>query len=88
MLMEKSQSVFVNERNRDKYANKLPGNFKQMVNTDNFFASSVLVNRRPIGMMYADCHSSGRELTKEEYAMFKLLCSYLSKGLKSLSRQS
>jgi HD-like signal output (HDOD) protein len=51
-----------------------------------FFAAPVIYSGQPIGIFYADRHSSGRALDKEAFESFKLFASQANLGLDHVAR--
>lgn len=61
-------------------------NLNPFENSD-FFAMSVFLHGKPIGMFYADSKPSGSELNDQRYVEFKQLCLRASQGLAHLSKK-
>ena len=80
-LFQKPRSVWVNEENRAKIWPLVPGAFKKLINTDSFFAMSVFIHDKPVGLFYADRHTQDSQLDIKSYERFKRLCGMVSKGI-------
>lgn len=72
-LMKKQQSVWINDENRDKFWKLLPDRFKNLIKTDSFYASSVFIDDKPIGLFYSDRHIADCHLDEDSYKHFKSL---------------
>jgi HD-like signal output (HDOD) protein len=72
-LMAKMQSVWLNDGNRSAVQPLLPPEVRRYLGEGEFFAMSVLVNDRPVGLFYADDFPDGK-LTEGRYLEFKKLC--------------
>ena len=79
LLMSKPQNIWLNDKNRAKYWNRLPANVKLALHNDAFFAVSIFSGPKPVGLMFVD--KPGGELTAAEYKKFLGLCKLLSNGL-------
>jgi HD-like signal output (HDOD) protein len=80
-LMEKAQGVWFNETNRRVLEPIIPGKVWELIGRGEFFAMSVLVNGKPIGLFYADRNHGKCQLDEESYQEFKRLCLRAAKGL-------
>ncbi|MBT5231418.1 MAG: HDOD domain-containing protein [Methylococcales bacterium] len=85
LLMKKSQSVHIHDANRQKYWPLVPGSFKSMVQTDSFCASSIFAKGKPIGLFYADRYQLDSDVSPEDYASFKQLCTHATKCIRNLT---
>jgi len=79
LLMEKSRSIFLNDTNRNKYWNLLPGALKMTLGVQSFFAMSIFTGKHALGLMYADKVKG--ELTAAEFKQFQAVCQLLEKGI-------
>jgi len=79
LLMEKSRNLFLNKTNTSKYWNSIPEPVKLAIGVKSFFAVSIFVNNRAMGLMYADKLKG--ELTQTEFSQFQGICRLLSKGI-------
>ena len=80
-VMKKAQSIWLNDDNKDKYLKLVPENFKEIIRTDSFFAGSVFVDQKPIGMFYADRHTKDCQLDEMSYKRFKVLIQLVGKAI-------
>ncbi len=80
-LMEKPASIWVNHQNRARFGKLLPPELLQMLDTDAFFARSLFLNDRPLGMFYCDCHKDTSCLNEERYREFQHLCDHLAAAI-------
>ena len=85
--MKKPQSVHIHEGNREKYWQMVPGDFKKIINTASFCASSVFARGKPVGLFYADCHADDGGVQAEDYAHFKKLCTDASRIISNMAGQ-
>jgi len=69
-LLAKPQSVWVRPANRQKYNTLLPEELRVPVPEANFFAMSLIVSNRPLGLFFAD----GPALCDAGYRRFRALC--------------
>ncbi|MCX7627650.1 MAG: HDOD domain-containing protein [Methylophilaceae bacterium] len=72
VLMAKPQAVWMTPANRQKYAAYLNEDIAGVTSGHEFFAMSVSVHGRMVGLFYAD--GAGSALSHEGYEKFKTLC--------------
>ena len=58
LLLEKSQAICINDSNRNKFWTLVPEEFQKLIGTNSFVAMSIFLNTTPVGIMYADRHTS------------------------------
>lgn len=80
-LLEKPVSLWINDDNRAKYWPLVPDDFKTLIKTNSFFAMSVHLRDKPIGLFYADRRSTACTLDNHAYQQFRQLCQLATKGL-------
>ncbi|MGM0592975.1 MAG: HDOD domain-containing protein [Pseudomonadota bacterium] len=80
-LMEKPQSLWLNDDNRGKFFPLIPIQFHKQIRIDSFFVMSLFVRSKPIGMFYADRHTEACKLDAESYRHFKHLVAQVSHTL-------
>jgi hypothetical protein len=80
-LMEKAQGIWFNETNRRALEPIIPEKVWELIGRGDFFAMSVLVNGKPVGLFYADRKHGKSELDEESYQEFKRLCLRAANGL-------
>jgi len=85
-LMEKQVSLWVNDDNRAKYWPLIPGDFKTLIKTNSFFAMSIHVKDKPVGLFYADRRSIDCKLDAASYKQFRQVCQLVAKGLANLTK--
>lgn len=83
-LMEKPQSLWLNEENRGKFFPLIPLQFHKLIRNDSFFVMSLFVRNKPVGMFYADRHTSACQLDSESYKRFKHLVAQVSHTLSQI----
>jgi HD-like signal output (HDOD) protein len=83
-LMDKQQSLWLDDNNRKKFFQLIPINFHKLINNDSFFAMSLVIRNKPVGLFYADRHNRNCRLDNESYKRFKQLVTmaahHLGKG--------
>jgi len=80
-VMKKSQSIWLNTGNKEKYWKLVPESLKKIINTSSFFAGSVFVDDKPIGLFYADRHIGDCQLDEASYKRFKVLVQLVGKAI-------
>jgi len=86
-LMGKAQGVWFNEGNRKTLEPLITETTWQMIGHGEFFAMSVLVHGKPVGLFYADRKHGSCTLDEHSYQEFKKLCLRASEGLAHLARK-
>jgi hypothetical protein len=86
-LMEKMQGVWLNEKNRQALDPMIPEKVWELIGHGEFFAMSVFVNGKPVGLFYADRKRGACELNEQGYLEFKQLCLVAAKGLAHLAKK-
>ncbi|VAW92469.1 hypothetical protein MNBD_GAMMA21-511, partial [hydrothermal vent metagenome] len=74
MLLQKSQAICINDSNRKKFWALVPEEFQKLIGTNSFVAMSIFLNNVPVGIMYADRHTSSCQVDDSSYQYFKKLC--------------
>lgn len=84
-LMEKPQSLWLNDDNRGKFFQLIPIQFHKLTKNEHFFVMSLFVRNRAVGMFYADrpraCH-----LDEETYKHFKQIVAQVSHTLSRIAK--
>lgn len=80
-LLEKPQSVWINDDNRKSYWPLVPSDFKVLIKVNSFCAMSVHVDAKPIGLFYADRQSPDCKIDQHTYSLFRQLCLVATKSL-------
>ena len=83
-LMGKMQGVWVNEGNREKLWPMVSPGLQKVVGAGDFYAMSLHVDNKPIGMIYADRGHGECGLDPLTYTDFKMLCLQAARGLGKL----
>lgn len=87
-LLGKMQSVWVNADNAANFAALLPDEVSRVIGgKDGFFAMSIFVHDRPVGLMYADRRHGHCDLDEHSYQEFKRLCLRAAQGLGHLGKK-
>ncbi|MEJ2611772.1 MAG: HDOD domain-containing protein [Candidatus Thiodiazotropha sp.] len=73
-LLKKSQSIFLNKKNVEKYLPMIPPSAQEQINTSGFVSMSIFINDKAIGLFYADNGLSGPGVTHQQYENFKVIC--------------
>ena len=82
-VMKKPQSIWLHKGNQDKYLKLVPDQLKDIIRTDEFYAGSVFVDEKPIGMFYADRHIKDCHLDEATYKRFKVLIQLVGKAIEA-----
>jgi HD-like signal output (HDOD) protein len=85
-LMEKQVSLWMNDDNRAKFWPLMPEATKALIKTNAFFARSVYVHGKPMGLFYADRRSLDCKLDEQAYKQFRQICNFAGKGLAHLAK--
>ncbi|MEJ1341841.1 MAG: HDOD domain-containing protein [Candidatus Sedimenticola sp. (ex Thyasira tokunagai)] len=72
LLMKKPQCFWLKPDNREKYLPLIPESLHPALEMEGFFAISVFVRHRPLGLIYAD-FTTPEALTAEGYELFRQL---------------
>lgn len=83
-LLEREQAVWLNDENHARFWPLVPESVRKLIHTDTFFAASVVVEGKPIGLFYADRHLPDSRLDPNAYQRFKHLCQLSSVAIARL----
>lgn len=86
-LMEKIQGVWYRDSNRATLDPLIPDELRQQIGEGEFFAMSVFVQNKPIGLFYADRKHGSCSLDEHSYDEFKQLCLRAAEGLAHLAKK-
>jgi hypothetical protein len=86
-LMEKTQSIWLNDGNSTSVGTLIPSEAWQVIGDGEFFAMSVFVHGKPVGLFYADRGRTGCQLDEASYQAFKGLCIRAAEGLAHLAKK-
>ncbi|MDH5178892.1 MAG: HDOD domain-containing protein [Gammaproteobacteria bacterium] len=84
-LMPKTQSVWLNDSNREKLQSLIPEDFQNTIKTDSFYAMSVQLHNQVFGIFYADRHTTDCALEPISFKYFKALCMQAETTLQRIS---
>ena len=83
-LMEKQQSLWLDDNNRQKFFKLIPINFHKLIDNDSFIVMSLFVRGKAVGLFYADRRNRNCKIDAESYKRFKQLVTmaghHLGKG--------
>ncbi len=80
ILLSKPQGIWMNAKTRSKYLPLIPEKIQKSIDTRGFFALSLFVNDRPIGILYADA-TEPDSLTEAQFRKFKQLGQHIANKL-------
>ncbi len=80
IMLKKPQGLWLNATTRNRYLNMIPNSLHDSIDTRGFFALSLFVDNKPIGMLYADATEPG-SLSSERFGLFKRIGFKLSQQL-------
>ena len=80
-LMGKMQGVWLNEGNRKKLWPMVNPDLREIIGTGDFYAMSLLVDNKVVGLIYADRGQGECGLDPLSYTDFKMLCLQAARGL-------
>jgi hypothetical protein len=83
-LMSKTQSVWLHSGNRPNLEKLVSSSMQQITGGEDFFAMSIFVHDKPVGLFYADKQGGAEKLTDPAYQDFKQLCLRTAQGLAHL----
>lgn len=81
-LLGKPQSVWLHDANRDNLKPFLTGELTKAIGYGDFFAMSIFLKDKPLGLLYADGRGGG--LDEHGYHVFKQVGGKVSQGLAQL----
>jgi HD-like signal output (HDOD) protein len=79
VLINKPAALWVNGDNQMKYLPLIPSEVAGLINTGEFMTVSVVVNAKPVGLLYADTQAG--KLTKDQFERFKAFSTQVAKLL-------
>ena len=85
-LMDKMQGVWFRAANREQLEPLLPPSIRGMIGEGEFYAMSVHVHDKPVGLFYGDRRHGACELDTHSYEEFKSLCLKAAQGLAHLAK--
>lgn len=84
-LLERQQGVWLSDENRAKLWPLVPEDFRALIGTQSFFAMSIFVRDKAVGLFYADRHSDACGLDAHSYQHFKSLCTQAAAAMAMLT---
>ncbi len=85
-LLERTQAVWIRESlAQSPLAALLTPDLGAIITSGPFFAMSIFLHGKPIGIIYAD-QNGGAELDEARYALFKQLCGRAAEGLVHIAK--
>jgi len=81
MLVEQPQAICINDSNRENLWPTLPREFQELIGTNSFAAMSIFVNKKLLGLLYADRHTSACQIDSTSYNYFKKLSNSLAQAI-------
>lgn len=85
-LMKKPAAVWLNSANEARLWPWVPENVKALIRVRSFFAMSLFVEGRPLGLVYADRRGEACSLDARAFEGFKRLVGGACKALGAVSR--
>ncbi len=85
-LLEKPQTLWVKEENRQKVLPLIPIELNKLFNGENFLIMTIRIKGRPLGIIYGDRYGSTTALDAIDYEKFRQLGQLLAKGFEQLGR--
>lgn len=85
-LLDKQVSLWVNDDNRKKFWPLVPAEVRSLIKTNSFFAMSIHVRGKAVGLFYADRRSQDCALDEQAYKQFRQMCQFAAKGLANLAK--
>jgi HD-like signal output (HDOD) protein len=86
-LLEKMQGVWFSPANAKTLAPMIPPEVLKTIGAGEFFAMSIFVHGKPVGLFYADRKHGECGLDEHSYIEFKKLCVRAADGLAHLARK-
>lgn len=87
-LMSQVQGIWVNDGNRAQLGTFVDEEIHAMTEGQDFFAMSIYVRNKPVGLFYADKKDSEESLSEKAYQEFKSLALQAAQGLGHLARKA
>ncbi|MDP1703306.1 MAG: hypothetical protein Q8L42_01225, partial [Sulfurimicrobium sp.] len=86
-LLEKMQGVWFSSANANTLAPMIPPEVFATTGAGEFFAMSIFIHGKPVGLFYADRKHGECGLDERSYIEFKKLCVRAADGLAHLARK-
>lgn len=86
-LLKKPQALWINDSNRMRFWPMVPVEFRTLIHINTFFAMSLHINKKPLGIFYADRYkNTANQLDVLSYKGFKALCLQTAQAMERLSK--
>ena len=85
LLVAKPRNIWVHAGNRERLMRLVNAETREMIDESEFFASSVFLRSRLLGVCYGDAFQSTQGLDERRYERFKHLCSRMSGWLQEIA---
>jgi len=82
LVLQKHCALWMHAENLTKYAQLIPSDVDDLLNSKDFFIMSLFSNEQPMGIMFADGGPDHTELTTADFDGFKRLCQRIINKLK------
>jgi hypothetical protein len=87
ILLSKPQAVWINRHTFNKYQKYIPPSLIAAAMTNDFFAMSLFIGSKPVGVVYADRSGSSEHLSDESFNEFKQLILFSGKALTLVAKR-
>jgi hypothetical protein len=81
VMMQKTQALWFNAGNRERYRPMIPPQTIRALNDNGFLMMSIFLRNKPIGLFYADKAEAASGLTADQFHNFKLSCQRFAQHL-------
>ncbi|MCF6238056.1 MAG: HDOD domain-containing protein [Candidatus Marinimicrobia bacterium] len=85
--MAKRETIWAKAEQQYSLAKLITSDIRKTLGEGDFLLSPLVINNKPIGIIYADRISSGREITQDVATSFDHFCAQANRGLKIISKQ-
>lgn len=86
-LLGRPQSVWLHDANRANLGPLITADMTRLLGRDDFFAMSIFLGDKPLGLLYADARGGARKaLDETSYHAFKQIGARIGQGLAQLAR--
>jgi len=86
-MMSGSNTLWIDEHNREKYGPLIPESFLHKVGNNGFFVSTLHIHGRAVGLFYADRHTQHCHLDERSYRLFKRLIKQVINNLEQIMEE-
>ena len=85
LLLKKTDAVWIKDTQAPEYAKAVNADMRNRLACKAFFASPLVINNTPIGLIYADRQSTNRPLDAESFESFSHFCHQAHLAISHLS---